>query len=214
MKIQGNRSERSSSPNSRSTTILFWTWIICLLSSATQPVLAQVPPYYQGSIQPQVQPIWSKRFGPEGGFAQARAVAVDASGIYVVGFTDADAFLRKYDHNGNELWDRPTVGSSGVAGDPSSIYVVGGNALRKYGHAGNELWTQFLADCCGVIAVNGVAVHVSGVYVIGSLDLPHDLPPVSPNLPFLWKFDHAGNLLWTRQLAQPSPWSPNRLLKK
>jgi len=68
-------------------------------------------------------------------------VKTDASGVYVVGSSDgalpgkistgaSDAFIRKYDPNGNELWTRQFGSASydaviGMALDASGIYVSG-----------------------------------------------------------------------------------------
>src|SRR3989442_1678774 len=74
-------------------------------------------------------------------FLEADGIAVDASGVYVAGFTwdalpgqtsagSGDAFLRKYDASGNVLWTRQ-FGSSdfdqadNVAVDASGAYVAG-----------------------------------------------------------------------------------------
>src|SRR5262249_56504179 len=98
----------------------------------------------------------------------AFGVAVDASGVYVAGETegtlpgqasagDVDAFVRKYDAAGNELWTRQfgtgrgdeapgvAVGGSGVyaAGHPFRTLLGHASAgdvdafVRKYDFAGN-----------------------------------------------------------------------------
>src|SRR5205085_2866670 len=140
--------------------------------------------------------LWTRQFGT-GGADCVGAVAVDASGVYVAGYThgtlpgqssagDEDAFVRKYDAAGNELWTRQfgafgTERAFGVAADGSGVYVAGVTAgtpplpgqtslgfadafVRKYDAAGNELWTrQFGA--AGPDIANGIAVVASGVYV-------------------------------------------------
>ena len=84
---------------------------------------------------------WLSQFGSEGG-AEERSQAVDGAGnVYVAGSTSgtfpgqanagfADAFVRKYDANGNELWTRQFGTSSydiafGISVDASGVYVVG-----------------------------------------------------------------------------------------
>jgi hypothetical protein len=85
---------------------------------------------------------WIRQFGTSD-WDSAGGVAVDTSGVYVTGGTDGalpgqtssgdyDAFVRKYDGSGNELWTRQ-FGSSyvdrarGVAVDGSgNAYVAGG----------------------------------------------------------------------------------------
>src|SRR5437867_4288428 len=83
---------------------------------------------------------WLREFGTAGSEV-GYAVAVDASDVYVAGPTDGalpgqtnaggnDAFLRKYDADGTEVWTRQ-FGSldyddaESVAADVSGIYVVG-----------------------------------------------------------------------------------------
>ena len=87
--------------------------------------------------------LWALPF-PAG--AVARALASDATGIYVVGQTGSgllpgqcrsgvggDAFARKYDPDGAELWRRESFSASysssslavGVAVDDTGVYVVG-----------------------------------------------------------------------------------------
>jgi len=117
--------------------------------------------------------IWTRRFcAPDSCWASA--VAVDADGNpHVVGGVRGtlpgqtrtgweDAFLRKYDPDGTELWTRqfgtaPSAQAGGVAVDMFGDVWVGGTArgafpgqtsagggdifLRKYDAAGDELWT-------------------------------------------------------------------------
>src|SRR5262249_33224576 len=141
--------------------------------------------------------LWTRQFGTDD-VDVAYGVAVDASGVYVVGQTFGtlpgqasaggfDAFVRKYDAAGDELWTSQfgssgRDGAYGVAAGASGGYVVGdtggtlpGQAsaggfdafVRKYDAAGNDLWTrQFGTD--GSDGASGVAVDGSGVYVAGA----------------------------------------------
>lgn len=143
--------------------------------------------------------IWTKEFGTSGG-DYADCVAVDASGnVYVAGETEGalpgqsssgyyDAFVRRYDGFGNELWTRQFGSSTddyawGVAVDASgNIYVAGETYgalpgqtwlggedafVRKYDDFGNEIWTRQFGSSGGDFA-RGVAVDASGnVYVAG-----------------------------------------------
>ena len=134
---------------------------------------------------------------------QAEKVAIDGEGsLYVVrhvtgalpGQTrlgNSDAFLRKYDRDGNEVWTRQfgtedsdvafgvTVDSSGnvyVVGQvrgalPGQTASGGGDAyVRKYSIDGDEVWTrQFRTDGIDYLEW-GVAVDGSGnVYVVGQV---------------------------------------------
>ena len=125
------------------------------------------------TYDPAGRELWTRQFGAwERDIAWG--VAVDRVGsAYVVGQTEGilpgqhssggwDAFIRKYDSSGTELWTRQFGGggadiASGVAVDPAGgIYVVGttssalpGQAtagsfdafLRRYSPAGDDVWT-------------------------------------------------------------------------
>src|SRR5207253_9135469 len=118
-------------------------------------------------------------------------------GVYVTGSTpdalsgqasagEQDAFVRKYDANGNLLWTRQ-FGSSGwdqatgVAADASGVYASGNTGgslpgqstaggpdafVRKFDAAGNVVWTRQFgsgsSDQVSGVAVNGSGVHVAG----------------------------------------------------
>jgi len=178
-------------------------------------------------------PQWIRQFGTalnDNGFG----VAADASGIFVVGETNGalpgqtsagayDAFLRKYDASGTEVWTREFGSSSddltlGVAVDSSGVYVVGNtngalpgqtNAggldafLRKYDASGTEVWTRQFGTT-GFDSAEAVALDASGAYVVGltSGALPGQTN-AGGNDAFVRKYDGLGNELWTRE----SGWS-------
>jgi autotransporter-associated beta strand protein len=175
--------------------------------------------------------LWTRQFGTRGADV-AFGVAVDASGVYVAGFTEGtlpgqtsagfiDAFVRKYAADGNELWTRQfgTGGvdrAVGVAVDASGVYVAGftegtlpGQAsaggfdafVRRYDAAGNELWTRQFGSS-GVDAAVGVAVDASGVYVVGRTDgtLPGQTSAGGDDA-FVRRYDADGNERWTRQFG-------------
>jgi hypothetical protein len=181
-----------------------------------------------GSLQ------WTRQFGTPG-FDEALGLFVDATGVYLSGEVDgalpgqahagtADAFVRKYDHAGNELWTRQFGTSASdvafkIAGHDYGIYVVGrtGGALpgqthlgmqdafvRKYDASGNEIWTRQFGTATNDIAI-GTATDPSGVYVAGRADaaLPGQVHAGGPDA-FLRKYDHLGNELWTRQFGTPT----------
>src|SRR5258708_3382605 len=116
--------------------------------------------------------LWTRQFGT-GSIDGATGIAMDGSGVYVTGFTfgtlpgqtsvgSEDAFVRKYDLNGTELWTRQfgTAGydlANGIAVDASGVYFTGNTAgtfpgqtsaggkdavVRKYDRAGAELWSH------------------------------------------------------------------------
>jgi hypothetical protein len=145
--------------------------------------------------------LWASQFGAAAA-DQANAVAADSSGAYVAGWTDGalpgqtsagstDAFVAKYDADGNLLWTRqfgdPALDEEafGVSADGSGVYVTGNTTpiLRKYDPDGNLLWTGQFAGIG-----NGVSADGSGVYVVGDptfvakFRIAPDQPPVIHSL--------------------------------
>jgi len=177
--------------------------------------------------------LWTRQFGTSGA-DQVNGIAADAGGIYVVGTAGAalpgqvsvggtDAFVRRYDVDGNEVWTRQfgtTLADRGlgIAVDASGVYVAGvvtltGNAsadafVRRFDHNGTLVWTrQFGGEVAagqpfGSDAALAVAVDPSGVYVAGSVGvhLPGQ-PSGDSNNAFLRKYNGAGTELWTRQFS-------------
>ncbi len=135
--------------------------------------------------------LWTRQFG-SGHEDAAHSVAVDTSGIYVVGQArgtipgatgDGSAFVRRYDSDGNEVWtlefdvaDTHTIARD-VALRNGGVYVVGSGRgpagevtgpafVRKYDAGGNEVWTrQFEIEAWD--SAWEVAADASGVYVVG-----------------------------------------------
>jgi len=176
--------------------------------------------------------IWTRQFGSREGRGSA-SVAVDSSGNAYVAGSGAllgqsssgpyDAFVRKYDGSGNEVWTRQFGSSAedsagGIAVDGSgSVYVAGCTVgvlpgqissggpdafVRKYDSSGNEIWTrQFGAD--GPDVANGVAVDGSGnVYVAGAISIVFPGQNFFTSNGFLRKYDGSGNEIWTRQFEK------------
>ena len=177
--------------------------------------------------------IWTREFGTT--LAEfANAVAADSSGVYVVGSTEGalpgqthvgdsnqeNAFIRKYDPNGTELWTRqfsagPGANARAVALSSTAVYVVGDAAailpnsqveaaffnffVRKYDSAGNELWTRQFGP--GNEA-RGASADDTGVYIVG--DVQGKLPGQTPSGGydgFIRKYDSDGNIKWTHQFG-------------
>jgi hypothetical protein len=170
--------------------------------------------------------VWMDQFGAGG----AWDVALDSTGVYVVGQTSAslpyDAFVRKYTPDGNVVWireftpqivrddyPRRPASAKGVAMDSTGVYVVGGAGynvppstaiesafVRKYDTSGNEVWTRQFDNQSGAL---GVAADFTGVYVAGGVTnlragtetegLRHDA--------FVRKYDSTGTEIWTRQFG-------------
>lgn len=151
--------------------------------------------------------VWTREFGTSNA-DKAEDVALDASGVYVAGWSEgvlpgqasAGAYIRKYDTSGNEVWTRqfgPALSQAhGVAIGTSGVYVVGqqgGDAfIRKYDASGNFYWLTLFGISDFDFAYD-VAVDASGEHVVGSMQngAEHDDA-------FIWKFDASGNVLWSR----------------
>ena len=178
--------------------------------------------------------VWTRQFGTASSDS-ARGADVDRDGnLYVVGWTGrnlpgqtdfgrADAYLRKYDGDGNELWTRQfgtreiDVAHGVVIDGLGNPYVVGethgvlpgqirlGKAdayLRKYDTDGNEIWTRQFGtqevDVAFAISVDGSG----NVYVVGASEgtLPGRTEMGGWDT-FARKFDSNGNEVWTRQFG-------------
>ena len=174
---------------------------------------------------------WTPQFGTSSD-DRAMGISVAASGIYVVGYTrgtlpgqksagSQDAFVRKYDANGTEVWTRQFGTSSddravGISVAASGIYVAGftngtlpgqkraGSQdafVRKYDANGKEVWTrQFGSSSFDGTA--GISVDASGIYVAGSTEgtLPGQASAGSQDA-FVRKYDAKGSEVWTRQFG-------------
>ncbi len=174
--------------------------------------------------------IWTRQFGTSDNDA-LRAVAVDSTGVYVAGDTGGslpgqtnsgsatDAFVRKYDVGGTEVWTRQFGVSVFVTGnaidvDATGVYVAGSVLLgalpsetnqglfdafvRKYDTNGNEVWTRQFGGVNEDHA-RAISVGTSGVYVGGEIDCLSADPSLCDV--FIRKYDTAGTEIWTRQFG-------------
>jgi len=173
---------------------------------------------------------WTRQFAG----AHPLSIAVDGSaGTVITGIaevtlpgssTPGEAFVRRYDAAGNEVWTRQFGAPSGTTATSVSVdgsgnaYVAGtvffgalpgqtwfgdrDGFVRKYDSAGNELWTrQFgTTDDDGVFA--GDADAAGNVYVTGTSfgHFPGGTAPNSYNT-FVKKFDSNGTSQWVRQFG-------------
>ena len=98
--------------------------------------------------------LWTRQSGGQSGLF-ANSLAVDGGNVYVVGLTrgalpgqthlgNTDAFVRKYDDDGNELWARQ-FGSRGldmaedvVVDGSGNLYVLGTTRLSLPGQSNME----------------------------------------------------------------------------
>ena len=163
--------------------------------------------------------VWTRQFGSSDGNT-VESIAVDQVGnVYLAGRTSGilpnqtsqggwDAFLRKYDADGGELWTRQFgSGSSDFTGgvvvdSGGDVYVTGIEReifVRKYDSGGEELWVRrFDLNPRGSgpdVAVDGE----SNVYVAGTTQ--GALPEQATGGPFIRKYDSAGTELWTRRFG-------------
>jgi len=150
--------------------------------------------------------VWARAWGGIGqpgvpGFDQSHGVATAADGIYMVGETNTffanDAYLVKFDFNGNLLWQRdwgvdgvqaPQTGLTtafGVTTDGAgNVYFTGNTSdsghlknivLVKFSGAGNLIWSRVGGPGFGTgrdvaISPDGTAVFVSGNFLADDPD--------------------------------------------
>ncbi|MBM3695045.1 MAG: hypothetical protein FJW79_03815 [Actinobacteria bacterium] len=174
---------------------------------------------------------WTRQFGTSE-TDNGHGVAVDASGVYVVGFTGGalldqthrglyDVFVRSYTHDGKHRWTRQFGTSTydfgrGVAVNASGVYVAGytygalpGQAhqggwdafVRSYTSDGARRWTRQSGTGATDIA-RGVAVNASGVYLTGQTNgtFPGHTNYGAEDV-FVRSYSHSGQHLWIRQFG-------------
>ncbi len=179
--------------------------------------------------------LWTRQFGTSSLDDTALSVAVDSfGGVYIGGYSsgslggtnrgEADAYLRKYDSAGNELWTRQfgtrtTDYTHSVAVDSfGGVYIsgysfgsLGGtNAgvtdayLRKYDNAGNELWTRQFGTSSREDNWSVTVDSIGDVYTTGYTSGSLEGTNAGGADAYLRKYDSTGNELWTRQFGTSS----------
>ena len=178
--------------------------------------------------------LWTREFGVNAQPAVANGVAVDATGVYVVGRSelgdilgnrrgesiDCSAVVNKYDTNGNLLWTHvvsngvPGESAVGVALNGGGVYVAGnirptalttGMYLRKLDSTGKELWTSEFDSGRDGDTAYGVAADATGAYIVGYTLGSLTGKPVTNQKLFIRKYDPNGKALWTDQFGTPNP---------
>ena len=135
--------------------------------------------------------LWALTFGGNNSwFDYASGVIADGEGVYVTGVMSQsfveDAFVRRYDPNGNEVWTRQFGSDANdrprdIALDQQGIYIVGntrGNLatgeplpfgqeafVRSYDFDGAVRWSnQFYWDDANAVTTGGERVYLVGDY--------------------------------------------------
>lgn len=168
---------------------------------------------------PNGKALWTSQFGTPYGPEYAYAVSASSSGVYVAGTTPGllgiqtlaafgyDAYVRKYDADGNLQWTQQfgTADNDvayGAFADNTGMYVVGytkgvlgagslGGAdvfVRRFDPNGNALWTLQTGSVDDDYGY-AVAADPSGIYIGGYTDrnsIPESLTNVAD--PFLYKY--------------------------
>jgi len=156
--------------------------------------------------------VWMLQLGAENEYNFAYGAAVDAKdNLYVAGVT-ADssannAFLRKYDGDGNELWTRQlgpgdwVFGHLGVATDTvGNAYWVGSASqyevsIRKYAADGAELWTRQFDSVPWTFMDSPSTDAAGNLYVVGGTQ-----GDMAENFTWHWflrKYNSSGEEQWT-----------------
>jgi len=130
---------------------------------------------------------WTKTSNPSADDDTAYSVAVDGSGVYIVGYDDYPGNNRwriekRSLTDGSVIWTQASNPSanmdraSDVAVDGTGVYIVGydyylGNGRWRIEKRsltdGSVIWTQASNPSAGSDMTTGVAVDGSGVYIVG-----------------------------------------------
>ena len=178
---------------------------------------------------------WTSTF-TSGSEDNATAVTVDANGnAYMVGYTygdlsgipnagDRDAFVAKFDPQGNRLWVR-LIGTDGHDGATSVTTDANGNAfvtgytnrdlygapnagqwdqfIAKFGPDGEGLWSRLHGSSDNQTA-GGIAVVGNALYISGGSESPLRGEANAGNEDaFVVKYDLEGNRIWTKLFGTP-----------
>jgi len=167
--------------------------------------------------------LWTRQFGTDEEDSCA-GVSADVSGnVFVTGRTVGslagggssggnNAFVSKYDADGNLQWIHEYAGYAGqyVSSDGLGNAYVSGEGrgevfLSKFNSGGVLLWTQqFGTD--GHESNRGLSADGLGnVFIAGYTDRSLDGPSAGGSDAFVMKYDSEGSLLWTRQLGASGP---------
>jgi Domain of unknown function (DUF1996)/Beta-propeller repeat len=210
----------------------FWnTWQQARLDQLVEECLAAG--VHCGSIDETRSVEWTSQFGTQR-YDLAYATASTDKGVYVAGFTTYalpgqsyhngyDAFVRKYDGAGSELWTRQfgTPGTDQVlalAVDDSGVYVAGSTDGRfpkqtpggdldafvaKFAPSGRPMWLRQFGTR-GVDEATALAVAGTGLFVAGSTNGRLGPARVGGTDAFVGGFSLEGEPRWIRQFGSTS----------
>ena len=169
-------------------------------------------------LDPDGETLWTQTYAGAAGMRDAAlGVAVDEAGnVIVAGYETmaaggTDAWIRKYDPDGETVWTRTNAGAAGgddkassVAVDATgSILVVGEETtgagdtdlwLRKYEAGGGTSWTQMLDGFDDDDRAHGVAADATGNALAGGYS---DGGPAPTS--WILKYDAQGDPVWAKE---------------
>jgi hypothetical protein len=193
--------------------------------------------YYVAKYDVNGSQLWVKQFGTSSEDHSTGVSAEKNGNVYVTGYSNGnlpgnsnsgnnDAFVVKYDANGNQIWAKQfgTLSedrANGIIADSSgNVYVTGytngslsGNNnlgsndafIAKYNATGTQLWIKQFGTSSDDYA-KGISIDASGnTYVTGYSNgsLPGN-KNLGGNDTFAAKYDTNGNQLWIKQFGTSS----------
>jgi hypothetical protein len=170
--------------------------------------------------------IWSQTNNPSGGYDAAQGIAVDSSGVYIVGYDispgnnewriekrslTTGALIASFG-TGGVVTSNPSTGDDkayGIAVDVSGIYIVGFDSSTATSEwriekrsltDGLLIWLQTIDASGGSDVAYGIAIDGTGIYVVGQ-------SRASGSLDLAWRMEKrtldSGALTWS-QTSNPS----------
>ena len=171
---------------------------------------------------------WIKQFD-SGASDLGHDIAIDAQGhLYVAGWTyggfdtaiqyDVEAFLQKFDNDGDLIWNRQlslnnqTIGAGVAVNEVGSVVLTGfstfdvnrggGDAfLALYDSNGHQQWTRELTSNDHEQGQSVAIDEIGNVYMTGYTNGDLEGPNLGWSDVFLSKYNSTGELLWTNQFG-------------
>lgn len=174
--------------------------------------------------------VWERQFGTTSEDIATEIATDDSGNVYVAGYTqgalvtstgDYDAFVRKYDPNGTELWTRqfgtPGVDIAfGIAVDGNGdVYITGYTDgalrgtpkggldvfIRKYDASGTHAWTRQFGTAADDVGVSTAVDQNGNAFIAGYTLGPLAGANRGSGDSFLRKYNTNGSAQWTRQFG-------------